>query len=125
MGKTEHRKTTDAPVPLSRQKQSGDDRLKELAETWNPLVAERARQQYLEDVNSLIKDHVRRIQRSLAIKPVAMDRVRNLSAQIAANGVFAEIRRKNELREYIQLYVVRLLEKARPPRAKGSENLRR
>ena len=94
MAETEHHKTTDPCVQLGGQKQSADARLKELAETWNPLVAERARQEYIEDVNSLIRDQVRRIQRSLAIKPADMDRVRSLSTQIAANGVFAEIVRR-------------------------------
>ncbi len=88
-----------------------DVKLKELAEKWNPLVAVKAKQDLIEDVNSFVRDAVRRIRRSLLIKPPDLARVKNLSAQVASNEAFAQIKRKEEFSLYIELYMIKVLGK--------------
>lgn len=88
-----------------------DVRLKELSDRWNPLLVGNAKQNLIEDVNSFIRDQVRQIRRSLLIKPPDLARVKNLSQQISQSSVFEEIKRKDEFREYIQLYLIKILGK--------------
>ena len=88
-----------------------DARLKELSDKWNPLLVGTAKQNLIEDVNSFIRDQVRQIRRSLLIKAPDLPRVKNLSQQISESGVFKEIKHKDEFREYIQLYLIKVLGK--------------
>ncbi len=88
-----------------------DVRLKELSDRWNPLYADKPKQNLIEDVNSFVRDEVRRIRRSLLTKPPDLARVKNLSQQISESSVFDEIKRKDEFREYIQLYLIKILGK--------------
>jgi hypothetical protein len=88
-----------------------DATLKALAEKWNPLYAEKAKRNLVEDVNSFVRDQVRTLKRSLLRKPPDMERVNNLSQQIAENSVFEQIKRKEEFREYVKLYLIKVLGK--------------
>lgn len=100
-----------------REEQSVESRLAELAERWNPLIGEKARWEMCQDVNSLISDEVHRIQRYLQIRPNDTERVENLSELITRRGVFSAIREKTDFREYVQLYVLKLLRSSRPGRS--------
>ena len=86
-----------------------DARLKELAEKWNPLVADKAKRNLVEDVNSFVRDQVRTLKRSLLRTPPDLERINNLSLQISENDVFEQIKRKDEFREYIKIYLVKHL----------------
>ncbi len=88
-----------------------DSRLKELAAKWNPLFAEKAKRNLVEDVNSFVRDQVRMLKRSVLKKPPDLERIENLSFQISENEVFEEIKRKDEFREYIKLYLIKVLGK--------------
>jgi len=88
-----------------------DTRLKELSDRWNPLLVGNAKQNLIEDVNSFVRDQVRQLRRSLLIKPPDLARVKNLSQQISQSSVFEEIKRKDEFREYVQLYLIKTLGK--------------
>ncbi len=91
--------------------QSVDSRLKQLAVKWNPLFADKAKRNLVEDVNSFVRDQVRILRRSELRKPPDLERVENLSVRIAENEVFEEIKRKDEFREYIKLYLIKVLGK--------------
>ena len=83
----------------------------ELAAKWNPLLADKAKRNLVEDVNSFVRDQVRVLKRSLLRKPPDLERVENLSMQIATNSIFEEIKRKDEFREYIKIYLIKVLGK--------------
>jgi hypothetical protein len=88
-----------------------DARLKELEGKWNPLFAEKPKRNLVEDVNSFVRDQVRVLRRSVLKKPPDLERVENLALQISENEVFEEIKRKDEFREYIELYLIKVLGK--------------
>lgn len=92
--------------PAGREESSGE-RLRKLADKWNPLLAEKARRDFLEDVNSLIRSQARLIRRTAtAVDPA---RIENLAEQIASNRVFSHITRKRDFRAYVELYLMHTL----------------
>ncbi len=56
-----------------------------------------------------MRDFLRRIKRSLMIKPPDEQRIKNLSKQIAEYEAFKRIKRKDAFRRYIELYMIKLL----------------
>ena len=91
--------------------QEGDmqQSLEELIEEWNPLVDEKAKKNLVEDVNSAVRDFLRKLRRNLMVKPPDETRIRNLSKQIADYEAFKRIKRKDPFRRYIELYMIKLL----------------
>ncbi len=83
--------------------------LDDLIEEWNPLVEGKSKQNLVEDVNSAVRDFLRRIKRSLMVKPPDEQRIKNLSKQIAEYEAFKRIKRKEAFRRYIELYMIKLL----------------
>ena len=83
--------------------------LEDLIEEWNPLVEGKSKQNLVEDVNSAVRDFLRRIKRSLMVKPPDEQRIKNLSKQIAEYEAFKRIKRKEAFRRYIELYMIKLL----------------
>ncbi|HOV62992.1 MAG TPA: hypothetical protein PLG43_03805 [Spirochaetia bacterium] len=86
-----------------------DTALAELAEKWNPLYDPQAKENLVEDVNSLIRDFVRRIRRTLALKAPTAQRITDLATQLAAHESLASIKKKDYLIRYIELYIIRVL----------------
>ncbi len=85
-------------------------RLNELAEKWIPLYDPAARRDLVEDVNSLIRDFLRSIKRTFKIRPPTLDQIRSLAGDLAMNKNLKDIRRKESLRSYIEIYMVKVLE---------------
>lgn len=85
--------------------------LEELAEKWNPLLDPVARQNLVEDVNSLVRDFLRRMKVGFRLIPPDRDRIRELSAKLAQNDAFSEVRQKEPLRRYLELYMLTVLGK--------------
>jgi hypothetical protein len=83
--------------------------LAELIEEWNPLVDSKAKQNLVEDVNSAVRDFIRKLKRSLMMKPPDEERIRNLSRQIAEYDAFKRIKNKDEFRRYVELYIIKTL----------------
>ncbi|MFO8063786.1 MAG: hypothetical protein ACQETQ_06875 [Spirochaetota bacterium] len=88
-----------------------DGTLEELAERWNPLLDPVAQQNLVEDVNSLVRDYLRRRKTSFRSSPPTRAGIRQMSAQLAQNSALSEIKRKEPLRQYLELYMLRILGK--------------
>ncbi len=86
-----------------------DTTLEELAERWNPLLDPVAQQNLVEDVNSLVRDFIRRRKTVFRSSPPTRARVQHMAAQLAQNSALAEIKRKEPLRRYLELYMLRIL----------------
>ncbi len=84
-------------------------RLDELAEKWNPLFDPVAKKNLVEDVNALIRDFLRSLKRGFRVKPPNAERIRNLAAQLAMNKNLEKIKKKEYLKEYIALYMIKYL----------------
>jgi hypothetical protein len=85
--------------------------LEELAERWNPLLDPVAQQNLVEDVNSLVRDFLRKRKTFFRSSPPTRARIQQMAAQLAQNSALSEIKRKEPLRRYLELYMLRILGK--------------
>jgi hypothetical protein len=87
-----------------------DTTLEELAEKWNPLYDSRAKKNLVEDVNALVRDFLRPIKRSFLVQPPDIKRIRALAEQLSTSKSLAKIKKREVLKNYMELYMVRSLE---------------
>lgn len=86
-----------------------DRELASYEQVWNKLINKQAREDLTEDVNSLIRDYVRKIIKTLRATSFTPDRIRNLAETLAKTPGMQKIKDQGELCMYIQLYMVRLI----------------
>lgn len=91
---------SDADIDLS---------LEDLAEKWNPLYDKQAKENLVEDVNSLIRDYLRKMKRTLITNPPDAKRVHTLASNFAENKTFEKIRKRNYFVKYIEIYIVKFI----------------
>ncbi len=90
-----------------------DASLEELAEKWNPLYDPNAKANLVEDVNSLIRDFMRSIKRTFVVRPPDAARISTLAEELALKTLKElKISKREYFKKYIELYMIRLLEKA-------------
>ncbi|MFP4550402.1 MAG: hypothetical protein ACLFNT_06325, partial [Spirochaetales bacterium] len=85
--------------------------LASLAERWNPLIDETAKRNLIEDVNSLARDFLRRMKVSFRLIPPTRNRVEEWADRLCQNDAFHQIRRTQDLKEYLKLYMLTRLGK--------------
>jgi hypothetical protein len=100
----------DRYVPMGKNM---DKALDELAEKWNPLFAEQPKRELVEDVNSLVRDFLRPIKRTMLTSSPDINRIRALADQLCGSKSLAKIKKKELLKRYVELYMIKCLE---PPR---------
>lgn len=86
-----------------------DGSMKELINRWNPLFDEKARKNLIEDVNSMVRDFIRGLRKGILKQPPNAESIRTMAGRLAANDVFAKIKRKEEFKLYIELYMLKIL----------------
>jgi len=87
-----------------------DATLGELAEKWNPLFAMQQKKNLLEDVNTLVRDFLRPVRRSLLLRPPDANRIHSLAEQLSRSKSLAQIKKRDILMSYIELYMIRCLQ---------------
>lgn len=87
-----------------------DAQLEELAEKWNPLYDTREKKNLVEDVNALVRDFLRPVRRSFLSRPPDVSRIHALAEQLSESKSLAKIKKREVLRSYIELYMVRCLD---------------
>ncbi len=85
--------------------------MKRLAEKWNPLLDPTAKKNLIEDVNSLVRDYLRRVRSGFRIKAPDAARIRNMARELSEHEALTKIPKTDPLREYIELYMLKLLGK--------------
>ena len=83
--------------------------LENLIDRWNPLIDAVAKRNLVEDVNSFIRDYVRKLKRSFITNPPNKERVENIAESLSHTQAFDAIKEKEALRQYMALYIVKLL----------------
>jgi len=78
---------------------------------WNPLMDGKAKKDFIEDVNSMIRDYIRGMKRGFSVKPPDIGRIRNIAEHLGENSAFEKIKKKDEFIQYIELYIVNILSK--------------
>ena len=87
-----------------------DHTLGELAEKWNPLYDVAQKKNLVEDVNALVRDFLRPIRRSFLVRPPDLKRIHALAEQLSASKALAQIKKRDVLMRYIELYMIRCLQ---------------
>ncbi|KGE73586.1 hypothetical protein [Spirochaeta lutea] len=86
-----------------------DQSMKTLIERWNPLIDPGAKKNLVEDVNSMCRDFLRGLKISYRKAPPTGADIKEMAARLAGNPTFDRIRDRDSLRDYIELYVIKLL----------------
>lgn len=89
-----------------------DDYLQELEERWNRIISPQLKENLTEDVNSLIRDYLRKSSRNLRASTFTPDRIAELAQSLAESPNLLKIPARDSLRMYIQLYMVKLVLKS-------------
>ncbi len=90
---------------------SVDAKLEELIERWNPLLDPVAKSNLVEDVNSLVRDFLRRMKVGFRLIPPDRARIQGFAEKLSQSDVFNQIRRKDALKTYLELYMLKVLGK--------------
>jgi hypothetical protein len=100
----------DRYVPLGK---NIDAALDELAEKWNPLYAEAQKKDLVEDVNALVRDFLRPVKRTLMAVPPDIKRIQALAEQLSGSKSLSQIKKKEPLKRYLELFMIKCLEPQR------------
>ena len=76
---------------------------------WNKQITKQSREQLTEDVNSLIRDYIRSTARTLKSSKFNIQRIENLANTLVKTPSLQNIREKQHLTKYIQLYILKLV----------------
>jgi len=87
-----------------------DATLGQLAEKWNPLFAAAQKKNLVEDVNALVRDFLRPVRRSFLVRPPDLKRIHALAEQLSESKALAQIKKRDILLRYIELYMIRCLQ---------------
>jgi hypothetical protein len=88
---------------------SVDEYLRELEERWNTLLSPAAKRDLRLDVDSLVRDYLRSVTRTMGANSFTVDRIRGLAASLADSPSLLKIQNHAALEKYIQLYMASLL----------------
>ena len=88
-----------------------DEYLRELEGRWNTMLNKEAKANLSEDVNSLVRDYLRSILRSMKAESLTLDRVKGLASTLASTPSLQRIKQHSALVLYIQLYMLRVLQR--------------
>ncbi len=78
-------------------------------EEWNRTLNKEVKENLTEDVNSLIRDYVRKIIRTLKASSFDLDRVENLAEALVNTPSLTKIKKHEALLAYVKLYIVQLV----------------
>ena len=73
------------------------------------MLSKQARDNLTEDVNSLIRDYMRKILRTLRANNFTPERINNLASTLVKTPGMQKIQDQAELHMYVQLYMVKLI----------------
>ena len=76
---------------------------------WNRILNKKLAMDLTEDVNSLIRDYIRKVIKTLQGSTFTMERIQNLAETLAKTPSLSKIQDKEQLTMYIQLYIVKLV----------------
>ncbi|HUW41487.1 MAG TPA: hypothetical protein VMV90_10775 [Rectinemataceae bacterium] len=86
-----------------------DEYLRELESHWNTLLGAEAKANLREDVESLARDYLRGVLRSMRGETFSPERVKNLAATLADSPNLLKIKNHQALELYIQLYMAKVI----------------
>jgi hypothetical protein len=76
---------------------------------WNRLLDKTARQNFTEDVNSLIRDYLKRVIKTLKGTSLDAERIQSIALTLSNIDAFKTVTDHDQLFMYIKLYIIHLL----------------
>ena len=76
---------------------------------WNQLLGKEAHKNLTEDVNSLIRDYIRKTLRTIKMDGFTKERIHSLAESLVNSPGLQKIKDKDALLMYVQLYMVKLV----------------
>ncbi len=89
-----------------------EESLDEELERWNRNLDRGIKNNLTEDVNSLIRDYVRKTIRSIRAASFDLARVENLAVTLIETPNLMKIKNRTALKAYVQLYILKLVKSA-------------
>ena len=76
---------------------------------WNRIINKKNAMDLTDDVNSLIRDYIRKVLRTLHGSTFTRERIHNLATTLGNSACLSKIQEKEQLIMYIELYIVKLI----------------
>ena len=73
------------------------------------MISPQAHLQLTEDVNSLIRDYMRKVINTLTASTFTADRVRSLAKSLVKTPNMQKIKEEESLTQYVELYILKLV----------------
>ena len=86
-----------------------DEYLREVEGRWNTMLGAEAKSNLREDINSLVRDYLRGVLRTMRGEALGVERVKNLAATLADTPNLRKIKNHQALELYIQLYMAKVI----------------
>lgn len=86
-----------------------EQELKENLQVWNKMLNKQSREHLTEDVNSLIRDYMRKVLRTIRSSAFTAERIKELSQTLINTPSLQKIRDRKELDTYVQLFMIQLV----------------
>jgi len=86
-----------------------EEYLRELEGRWNTMLSAEAKHNLSFDVDSLVRDYLRNILRTMGKETFTLERVKNLGSSLADSPTLLKIKNHQALELYIQLYMTKIL----------------
>ncbi len=86
-----------------------EQELKANLQVWNKMLNKQSREHLTEDVNSLIRDYMRTVLRTMRSSSFTAERIKELSQTLINTPSLQTIRDKKELDTYVQLFMIQFV----------------
>ena len=86
-----------------------DRELDFLCKQWNKMISKQASLTLTEDVNSLIRDYMRKVIHTLTAQTFTAERVRSLAKSLVKTPNMQKIKEEEALTSYVELYILKLV----------------
>ena len=99
----------NAEAQLVPENSTLDRELQSYCHEWNTLIGKETSDNLTEDVNSLIRDYMRKVLRTLKSTGFTIDRIKSLAESLVDTPGMQKIKNHGALEMYTELYMVKLV----------------
>lgn len=86
-----------------------DRELDSYLKIWNKMITKEAHDTLTSDVNSLIRDYMRKVIKTISAQTFSLERVQNLAETLVKTPNMQKIKEEEALSMYVQLFILRLI----------------
>ena len=86
-----------------------DRELDSYLKIWNKMITKEAHDTLTADVNSLIRDYMRKVIKTISAQTFSLERVQSLAETLVKTPNMQKIKEEEALNMYVQLFILRLI----------------